>query len=66
MAVKLHATHKKTDSSAAQKAFSDSCASYYCAAHEVLLVWSVRNIVCVQYTKVDLCAAHFMSHACSD
>ena len=41
-----------------------SYASYYRAAHEVLLACSAQNIAHIQYMKVDLHAAHFMSHAC--
>ena len=64
MAVNLHATHKKTD---------------LCAAHEALLPCFLlscitRIITCVQHTKiarmqymkVDLHAAHFVSHMCFD
>ena len=43
-----------------------SHASYYHAAHEVLLACSTQNIIHVQYTKVDSRATHFMSHMCFD
>ena len=41
-------------------------ASYYRAAHKVLLACSAWNIARVQYTEVHPHAAHFVSHACFD
>ena len=41
-------------------------ASYYCAAHKLLLVCSTRKIARVQYKKVDSHAVHFTSHAYFD
>ena len=55
-AVNLHASHKKTISRAAHEALL-AC---------FLLLCSTRKIVRVQYTKIDLHAAHFVSHACFD
>ena len=43
-----------------------SRASYYHAAHELLLACSAPKIAHVQYVKVDLNAAHFVSHVCFD
>ena len=43
-----------------------SRASYYRAAHKLLLVCSARKIAHAKYTKVDSCAAHFVSHTCFD
>ena len=43
-----------------------SCVSCYRASHEQLLACSAWKIACIQYTKVDSCAAHFVSHACFD
>ena len=39
-------------------------ASYYRAAHELLLTFTAQKIAFVWYTKVDLCAVHFMSRTC--
>ena len=64
MAVNLHAAQKKTDSRADMKHYSS--AFYYHATHELLLTCSARKIACMQYIKVDLRAAHFVSHACFD
>ena len=61
MAVNLHAAHKKTDSCAAHEAV------LVCfLLHELFLACSAQKIAHVQYTKVDLHAAHFMSHVCFD
>ena len=75
MAVNLHAAHKKTDLHAAHKAllacFLLSCANYYSRFTHVHLplISDYSKIICVQctkiarlqYTKVDLRAAHFVT-----
>ena len=43
-----------------------SHASYYHAAHKILLACSARNIAHIQFTKGYSCATHFVSHACFD
>ena len=43
-----------------------SHAPYHHAAHELLLVCNTQKITCVQYTKFDSLATHFVSHACFD
>ena len=64
MAVNLLAAHKKTNLCAAYKALL--AYFYYHATHTFSLACSTQKIAHVQYTKVDLRAANFMSHACFD
>ena len=43
-----------------------SHASYYHAAYKVWIMYSTQNIACTQYTRVDLCTAHCVSHVSFD
>ena len=43
-----------------------SHASYYCASHKYIHTCSARKTARMQYMRVDLHAAHFVSHTCFD
>ena len=63
MAVNLHAAHKKAYSHAAHEALL-ACFLLSCITRITRV--QRTKIARVQYTKVDSCAAHFVSHVCFD
>ena len=64
MTVNLHASHKKTDLCVAHEALF-MCFSLSCSTQIITRMQRIK-IARVQYAKVDLRAAYFVSFACFD